>query len=86
MAVAEEGCKFTKSYPLKSTCTGQYLYLIRDGSNAVKELCVTDLTDPEIQEKLTQLPKEAVIPIQKSYYAMIEVSNVQFSLPEIVYK
>jgi len=53
MAVAEEGCKFTKSYPLKSTCTGQYLYLIRDGSNAVKELCVTDLTDPEIQEKLT---------------------------------
>jgi hypothetical protein len=22
MAVAEEGCKFTKSYPIKSTCTG----------------------------------------------------------------
>jgi hypothetical protein len=48
LAIAEEGCKFTKSYPIKSNCRGQYLYLIRDGANNVKELCVTDLTNPEI--------------------------------------
>lgn len=50
MAVAEEGCKFSKTYTIESPCEGKFLYLIRDNTKKIRELCVTDLTDPETIE------------------------------------
>lgn len=40
VAAAEGGCKFTKTYPIESSCTGQFLYLVRDGSKKITEMCV----------------------------------------------
>jgi hypothetical protein len=63
MKIAEEGCKFAKTYTIKSACTGKFLYLIRDEDEKVAEFCVEDLTDEAAVEKLSKLPKESVIPI-----------------------
>lgn len=63
MEVATEGCKFSKTYTVESNCKGKFLYLIRDEKKKIKELCVSDLTNPETQKKLVALPKEMVIPI-----------------------
>lgn len=48
LAVAEAGCKFQKTFSFESTCAGKFLYLIRGEDGSIKELCVTDITDPEI--------------------------------------
>lgn len=47
VALAEEECKFSKTYTIKSTCKGKYLYLIRNAEKKIAELCITDLTDPD---------------------------------------
>jgi hypothetical protein len=47
LAVAEEGCKFSKTYTIESECKGKFLYLIRDNTKKIRELCVVDLTDEE---------------------------------------
>lgn len=65
VAAAEAGCKFTKTYPIESTCDGQFLYLVRDNTKTIKEFCVQDITNPNSVEILTKLPKESVIPVQK---------------------
>jgi hypothetical protein len=85
MKIAEEGCKFSKTYTIKSSCRGKFLYLIRE-EGKIAEFCVEDLTDEAAVEKLAALPKESVIPIQKTYYAMLDVSNIDFSIPELIFK
>jgi len=63
MRIAEEGCKFSKTYTIKSPCKGKFLYLIRSNEGKIEEFCVDDLTDEKAVEKLVDLPKESVIPI-----------------------
>lgn len=47
LEIAEEGCKFSKTYTLVSPCKGKFLYLVRDQDDEdVSELCIDDLTDP----------------------------------------
>lgn len=45
-----------------------------------------DITDPDTLEQLIALPKESVIPIQRTYYIMMDMSNSPFAIPEIVFK
>jgi hypothetical protein len=48
LASAEGGCKFKKTYTFESTCKGKFLYLVRGDDGAIKEVCVTDITDPDM--------------------------------------
>jgi len=75
VAAAEGGCKFTKTFALTSKCEGQFLYLVRNSEKKIQEFCVQDITNSDSIAKLEALPMESVIPIQKSYYAILAVSN-----------